>query len=133
VGNRRVAGVRASYHPRGPPCVRSPASSVAPRGAPMGDARVPKVSRGISFSAMARDYPSVLDLIGHTPVVRLQKLGRNTGAILLAKLEYLNPGGSNKDRIGVRMVEAAEKDGKLKPGGTIVEPTSGNTGVGLAL
>src|SRR5256886_6049546 len=82
---------------------------------------------------MARDYPTVLDLIGATPVVRLQKLGRDTGATLLAKLEYLNPGGSNKDRIGVRMIEAAEKDGKLKPGGTIVEPTSGNTGVGLAL
>jgi len=99
----------------------------------MGDARVPKVPHGISFSAMARDYPSVLDLIGQTPLVRLQKLGRDTGATLLAKLEYLNPGGSNKDRIGVRMIEAAEKDGKLKAGGTIVEPTSGNTGVGLAL
>ena len=82
---------------------------------------------------MPRDYPTVLDLIGHTPVVRLQKIGAELDCMLLAKLEYLNPGGSNKDRIGLRMVEAAERDGELRPGGTIVEPTSGNTGVGLAL
>src|SRR5438477_12945836 len=82
---------------------------------------------------MARDYPSVLELIGGTPVVSLQKLGRRLGPTLLAKLEFLNPGGSNKDRIGLRMIEAAERDGRLKPGGTIIEPTSGNTGVGLAL
>jgi cystathionine beta-synthase len=82
---------------------------------------------------MAREYPTVLDLIGNTPVVRLQKLGRETGANLLVKLEYLNPGGSNKDRIGLKMVEEAEAAGRLRPGGTIVEPTSGNTGVGLAL
>jgi cystathionine beta-synthase len=75
----------------------------------------------------------VLDLIGHTPVVRLQKIGADLGCTLLAKLEHLNPGGSNKDRIGLRMVESAERQGKLRPGGTIVEPTSGNTGVGLAL
>jgi cystathionine beta-synthase len=82
---------------------------------------------------VARDYPSVLDLIGRTPVVQLQKIGAELGCTLLAKLEYLSPGGSNKDRIGLRMVEAAERAGKLRPGGTIVEPTSGNTGVGLAL
>ena len=82
---------------------------------------------------MAGEYPTILDLIGATPIVRLQKLGRETGANLLVKLEYLNPGGSNKDRIGLKMIETAEKEGKLKPGGTIVEPTSGNTGVGLAL
>jgi cystathionine beta-synthase len=82
---------------------------------------------------MAREYPTLLDLIGGTPIVRLQKLGRATGANLLVKLEHLNPGGSNKDRIGLRMIEAAEREGKLRPGGTIVEPTSGNTGVGLAL
>jgi cystathionine beta-synthase len=82
---------------------------------------------------MARDYPSLLGLIGRTPVVRLQKLGRDLGPTLLVKLEFLNPGGSNKDRIGLRMIEAAEREGKLRPGGTIVEPTSGNTGVGLAL
>ena len=82
---------------------------------------------------MPREYPTVLDLIGNTPVVRLQKVGAELGCTLLAKLEYLNPGGSNKDRIGLRMVETAERSGKLRPGGTIVEPTSGNTGVGLAL
>jgi len=82
---------------------------------------------------MASEQPSVLDLVGHTPIVRLQKLGADTGATLLAKLEYLNPGGSVKDRIGLAMLEAAEREGKLKPGGTIVEPTSGNTGVGLAI
>ncbi len=82
---------------------------------------------------MPRDYPSVLELVGRTPIVRLQRVGRETGATLLAKLEYLNPGGSVKDRIGLAMLEAAERDGKLKRGGTIVEPTSGNTGVGLAI
>src|SRR5919198_195417 len=82
---------------------------------------------------MRRDYPTVLDLIGGTPLVRLQRLGRSDGPCLLAKLEYMNPGGSVKDRIGLRMIERAVEDGKLKPGGTIVEPTSGNTGVGLAI
>jgi cystathionine beta-synthase len=82
---------------------------------------------------MAPTYPTVLELIGHTPIVRLERFGRETGALLLAKLEFLNPGGSNKDRIGLAMIEAAERDGLLGPGGTIVEPTSGNTGVGLAI
>ena len=82
---------------------------------------------------MARDYPTVLDLVGGTPIVRLPSFGRETGATLLAKLEFMNPGGSNKDRIGISMIEAAERDGRLRPGGTIVEPTSGNTGVGLAI
>ncbi|HEX5468899.1 MAG TPA: cystathionine beta-synthase [Gaiellaceae bacterium] len=79
------------------------------------------------------DYPTVLDLVGGTPLVRLQRLSRDVEPTLLAKLEYLNPGGSVKDRIGLRMIEQAERDGKLAPGGTIVEPTSGNTGVGLAI
>ena len=82
---------------------------------------------------MASEYPTLLDLIGNTPVVRLQKIGRELAPTLLVKLEYLNPGGSNKDRIGLAMVERAEREGLLRPGGTIVEPTSGNTGVGLAL
>jgi cystathionine beta-synthase len=82
---------------------------------------------------MAREYPTVLDLIGNTPIVRLQKVARPGGATILAKLEFMNPGGSVKDRIGLRMIERAEAEGKLKPGGTIVEPTSGNTGVGLAM
>ena len=82
---------------------------------------------------MPRSYPTVLDLVGRTPLVRLDRFGREAGATLLAKLEFLNPGGSNKDRIGLAMIEAAEREGKLRPGGTIVEPTSGNTGVGLAI
>ena len=82
---------------------------------------------------MARDYPTVLELVGATPIVRLPKLTPRGGAEILAKLEYLNPGGSVKDRIGLPMIEAAEREGKLRPGGTIVEPTSGNTGVGLAI
>src|SRR5712672_2848161 len=82
---------------------------------------------------MARDYPTLLDLVGSTPIVRLDRLSPPRHARIRAKLEYLNPGGSVKDRIGLAMIEAAERDGKLKPGGTIVEPTSGNTGVGLAI
>jgi len=76
---------------------------------------------------------SVLDLIGNTPLVRLGRVGRGLTCDLLAKMETTNPGGSVKDRPAVAMVDAAERDGLLKPGGTIVEPTSGNTGVGLAI
>jgi cystathionine beta-synthase len=78
-------------------------------------------------------HDSLLDLIGNTPLVRLSRVAPPGGAQLLAKVEYLSPGGSVKDRIAVRMVETAERTGALKPGGTIVEPTSGNTGVGLAI
>ncbi|MCP2047751.1 cystathionine beta-synthase [Paenarthrobacter histidinolovorans] len=76
---------------------------------------------------------SVLDLIGNTPLIKLNHVTDGIRATILVKLEYINPGGSIKDRIAVKMIEEAEKDGRLKPGGTIVEPTSGNTGVGLAL
>ncbi len=79
---------------------------------------------------------SVIDLVGNTPLVRLSSVTRHLGPdapLVLAKVEYLNPGGSVKDRIAVRMVDAAEASGALQPGGTIVEPTSGNTGIGLAL
>ncbi len=82
---------------------------------------------------MPREYPTVLDLIGGTPLVRLQRIAAGVPPLVLAKLEYLNPAGSVKDRIGLRMIEEAESSGKLRPGGTIVEPTSGNTGVGLAV
>src|SRR5204862_3657493 len=82
---------------------------------------------------MAREYPTVLDLVGATPIVRLDRVGRDVAPTLLAKLEYLNPGGSVKDRIGLAMIEKAEREERLRPGGTIVEPTSGNTGVGLAI
>src|SRR5436190_20003383 len=76
---------------------------------------------------------NVVDLIGNTPLVRLHSVTEGIEALVLAKVEYFNPGGSVKDRIALRMVEEAEKAGLLAPGGTIVEPTSGNTGVGLAL
>jgi len=76
---------------------------------------------------------SVLDLVGDTPLVKLNVVTEGIEATVLAKVEYLNPGGSSKDRIATRIVDAAERDGLLRPGGTIVEPTSGNTGVGLAL
>src|SRR6476469_3174368 len=82
---------------------------------------------------MAREYPTVLDLVGHTPLARLQRIVPAGAATVLAKLEYIGPGGSVKDRIGIKLIEKAEQEGKLKPGGTIVEPTSGNTGVGLAI
>ncbi len=75
----------------------------------------------------------VIDLVGNTPLVRLGSVTSGRGASVVAKVEYLNPGGSVKDRIAVKMVDAAEASGELQPGGTIVEPTSGNTGVGLAL
>jgi cystathionine beta-synthase len=77
--------------------------------------------------------PDILALVGNTPLVRLSRIGRGLKPMLVGKLEHLNPGGSVKDRIGLRMIEDAERRGLLKPGGTIVEPTSGNTGVGLAM
>ena len=76
---------------------------------------------------------SILDTIGNTPMVRLSRIGAGLTPQLIAKVEYFNPGGSIKDRVAVALIEAAERDGKLKPGGTIVEPTSGNTGTGLAI
>ncbi|MBF4579022.1 cystathionine beta-synthase [Frigoribacterium sp. VKM Ac-2530] len=76
---------------------------------------------------------TVLDLVGDTPLVKLNKVTEGITATVLVKVEYLNPGGSSKDRIATRIIDAAERDGLLLPGGTIVEPTSGNTGVGLAL
>jgi len=81
-------------------------------------------------------HNSVIDLIGNTPLVRLNKVTQGIvpdNVIVAAKVEYVNPGGSVKDRIAERMIDAAEQDGSLQPGGTIVEPTSGNTGVGLAM
>jgi cystathionine beta-synthase len=78
-------------------------------------------------------YDNVLGLIGRTPLVKLNRMNRGLKATVLAKMENLNPGYSVKDRIGISMIEAAEREGKLKPGGTIVEATSGNTGIGLAL
>ena len=80
-----------------------------------------------------RYYNSILETIGHTPLVRLNKIAQGVQPLMLAKVEYFNPGGSVKDRIGLGLIESMERSSKLKPGGTIVEPTSGNTGTGLAL
>src|SRR5688572_30453050 len=76
---------------------------------------------------------SILDTVGETPLVRLSRIGAGVKPQVIAKLEYFNPGGSIKDRVAMRLVEAAERDGRLRPGGTIIEPTSGNTGTGLAI
>lgn len=78
-------------------------------------------------------YQSIVDTIGNTPIVKLNRVVPEGAADVYVKLEFFNPAGSIKDRIGLSMVEQAEKDGQLKPGGTIVEPTSGNTGIGLAV
>src|SRR5437899_6247495 len=78
-------------------------------------------------------HNSILDLIGNTPLVKLNKITEKVKPTILVKLESLNPGGSVKDRVGLAMLEDAEKKGLLKPGATIIEPTSGNTGMGLAL
>lgn len=82
---------------------------------------------------MARIANSVIDLIGQTPIVKLNKLQSENSADIYLKLEYFNPGSSVKDRIALAMIETAEKTGNLKPGDTIIEPTSGNTGIGLAM
>jgi cystathionine beta-synthase len=76
---------------------------------------------------------SILDTVGETPLIRLARIGAGLTPQIVAKVEYFNPGGSIKDRVAIRLVEAAERDGQLKPGGTIIEPTSGNTGTGLAI
>ena len=80
-----------------------------------------------------RVYDNILEVIGNTPLVRLNRIGRSIPCPIYAKLEFLNPGGSVKDRIGLTMIAEAEESGRLKPGGTVVESTSGNTGVGLAI
>lgn len=81
---------------------------------------------------MARIYTSIDQLVGHTPLLELKNIEKNLSARILAKLEYLNPAGSVKDRVALAMIEDAETKGLLKPGSTIIEPTSGNTGIGLA-
>src|SRR6202046_92052 len=86
-----------------------------------------------STTGQAELKDSILDTIGHPPSVRLSGIGAGLSPTVVAKLEAFNPGGSIKDRVAVALIEAAERDGKLRPGGTIVEPTSGNTGTGLAI
>jgi cystathionine beta-synthase len=82
---------------------------------------------------MKNVFNNVLDAVGNTPLIRLNKVVKDSPHEFWAKVEYFNPGGSVKDRIAIEIIEAAEKSGLLKPGGTIVEATSGNTGLGLAL
>ncbi len=98
--------------------------------APGTSPRLPDVAPS-SVGIDVRD--SILDTIGHTPIVRLSRVGAGLTSQLAAKLEAFNPGGSIKDRVAVALIDAAERDGHLRPGGTIVEPTSGNTGTGLAI
>ena len=76
---------------------------------------------------------SILETIGNTPLIKLNKITNDLPCTVLAKVEYFNPGNSIKDRMALKMLEVAEKEGKIKPGGTIIEGTSGNTGMGLAL
>src|SRR5436309_13414244 len=91
------------------------------------------MSQRRSGTARPRLAASVLDVVGGTPLVKLNRLPAPGGAVVLAKMESLNPGGSVKDRIAVAMIEDAERRGIVKPGATVVEPTSGNTGIGLAM
>jgi len=88
--------------------------------------------KGTKEAAMARIFEDITKTVGNTPLVRINKLAKESGANVLAKLEYFNPLSSIKDRIGVAMIEAAEKSGDLKKGSVIIEPTSGNTGIALA-
>ena len=87
----------------------------------------------LAHSDSLRVYDEITQAIGKTPLVHLKRIGRNLPVPLYAKVEYFNPGGSIKDRIGLNILAEAERTGRLKPGGTVVEATSGNTGVGLAM
>src|SRR5499427_9490578 len=112
--------MRPPFDPRGAPAAPESVHSLPERP-------VSNVLEGVHY------FESILDTIGRTPLVRLRAVARDLPCAVLAKMETFNPGGSVKDRIGLAMVEAAEKAGTLKPGGTIVECTSGNTGLGLAM
>ncbi|MFL5853431.1 MAG: PLP-dependent cysteine synthase family protein, partial [Solirubrobacteraceae bacterium] len=89
------------------------------------------MSREVDTTTGIRE--SIIDAIGETPLVRLARLASGLKPQLVAKIEAMNPGGSIKDRVAVSLIDAAERDGRLRPGGTLIEPTSGNTGVGLAI
>src|SRR5256712_4099274 len=128
----RKVKVAPSRGARRPPASHGAGSVSAPsrvrRAVP-----APRLSRAGMPATPEEVYDTVLEVIGRTPLVRLHKVTRGIRADLVAKLEYLNPGGSVKDRIGPAMIEDAERRGLLRPGGTIVEATSGNTGVGVAI
>src|SRR4051794_40498422 len=132
VGMRHTPGAIATAGVLATPGNVADTSDVPPGPQASSAAVASRSSRRSSLCVM--EYvESVADLIGNTPLVRLGSVADGLPATVLAKVEYFNPGGSVKDRIARRMVEAAERSGELRPGGTIVEPTSGNTGVGLAL
>ena len=78
-------------------------------------------------------YDNILATIGNTPIIKINHLAKDLDCEVFAKCEYFNPGGSIKDRVGLAMLEAAEQEGRIKPGDTLIEPTSGNTGIGIAL
>jgi cystathionine beta-synthase len=122
-----MAAVAAHVHDAGIPLVlfTDDATTTVPAGIEVRPATDPGPPMEVT--------DSLLDLVGETPLLALHRTGRDVACHLLAKLEFLNPGGSVKDRPAVAMVDAAERAGQLRPGGTIVEPTSGNTGVGLAM
>src|SRR5207247_2545137 len=107
----------------------TPSRSVRTRRSPSRTARRSRTR----MPSHAKPYGNILETIGWTPLVRLNRVTQGIRTPVYAKAEFFNPGGSVKDRIGVAMIEAAEREGRLKPGGLIVEATSGNTGVGLAL
>src|SRR3954453_2722194 len=123
-----ATAVAAELHQSGLPVTLYTDDDVA-AGVDPGVRVLPVADRGAALDV----GDSLIDLVGDTPLVRLDRVGRDLSCHLLAKLEMLNPGGSVKDRPALAMIEAAEREGKLTKGGTIVEPTSGNTGVGLAI
>lgn len=129
VAGAHASDVAARLHRAGLPVRLHTDDEVGARTDLSGVEVLPLSDRGAPMDVVG----SVLDLVGNTPLVRLDRLGRDLPCPLLAKLELLNPGGSVKDRPAVAMIDAAERDGLLDPGGTIVEGTSGNTGVGLAI
>ena len=124
-----AAAVAARLHRAGLPVRLHPDEDVSGMAGLAGVEVLPLTDRGQPMDVVG----SLLDLVGDTPLVRLDRIGRDLPCPLLAKLELLNPGGSVKDRPAVAMIDKAERDGLLKPGGTIIEGTSGNTGVGLAI
>jgi cysteine synthase len=144
-------GLEVSFNCDGVGRIRPPAAQSPPRPAPTNlvgargisslDPNPSKRSPALgtagrlpgAMQSRARILPNILDAIGDTPLVQLNKVGRETGCRILVKCEFMNAGGSVKDRIGKRMVLEAEKAGRIKPGDTLIEPTSGNTGIGMAL